>query len=199
MAAALKPVLSLVHDSPPERAREPVLRPWTPSSQPGSPSLCVVGECVDDEHPTIPGRVLVSWQATDRQRERAWCPTLQHLAIRRADHVLLSRPSNLARWIVVGVIDGLMERNVPRRAGASLQLKADESIVVADATGAKFVELRQGAGGPVVSLCNDDLELELPGRLGIRARELSLAATKGEMCLEASDDVVVRGEMVKLN
>ncbi len=162
----------------------------------------LVGECTDARHPVLAGRVKVRWPAASAEGEpgHAWLPCLQGLVVRAGDRVLLSRPANWPELLVTGVVDGLHRPAAPppREAGA-LELRADESLVVRGQDGAPLLELRQGERGPSVRLMGQDLDLEVPGRLCLRAAELQVEARRGDLTLEASDDVVVRGEMIELN
>ena len=53
--------------------------------------------------------------------------------------------------------------------------------------------------GPVIRLLATDVDIELSGRLRISARSLELAAREGPVTVSATDDVIVRGETIKLN
>lgn len=51
----------------------------------------------------------------------------------------------------------------------------------------------------MVSLRNRDVVVEVPGKLVWKAESISLEATPGRVTVEASDNVVVRGEIVELH
>ena len=69
-----------------------------------------MGECVDDRHPTLQGRVRVRWtDATGGPRDR-WVPTLQGVAVREGDRVLLVTMAHEDEPVVTGVIDGFAAR-----------------------------------------------------------------------------------------
>ncbi|MEZ4453353.1 MAG: hypothetical protein R3B09_28070 [Nannocystaceae bacterium] len=160
---------------------------------------CLLGECLEDRHPVLRGRVLVRVDGPAGER-RFWAPTLQGLAIRPRDRVLLIRPGNASEWIVSGVVDGLAARpEPPTRPAATIELKPDESIQVVASSGAPVLEVRPGAEGPVVRLLRADVRVELPGALEIAAGSIALEATEGKVEIKASDDVVVQGELVRLN
>jgi hypothetical protein len=72
-------------------------------------------------------------------------------------------------------------------------------LTVTQADGTRLLEIVPGAGGPVVRLLQADTRVELPGKLVIRASEIELVAQRGPVRLEASDDVVVIGETIRLN
>jgi len=50
-----------------------------------------VGECERTRHPTLMGRIYVSWKE-EQGYKRAWLPTLHALSVRKCDRVLLQWP-----------------------------------------------------------------------------------------------------------
>lgn len=170
-----------------------------PAEKAPRPPACVVGECLDDRHPTLQGRVLVRWPDGKAHHER-WCATLQGLPVRRGDHLLLLRPQNGDEHLVTGVVSGFSRRaGAPTREAARLELKRDEVVRIAGHEGQDLLEIRQGAEGPVVTLLHEDLELRVPGKLSLRGDEIHLEAEAGRVQVKASDDVVVLGETIQLN
>jgi hypothetical protein len=160
---------------------------------------CAVAECIDDTHPTLLGRVLVRWRAGASARE-AWVPTLHGAVVRRGDRVLLQQPDDWPEPIATGVVDGYARRDTPpTRSAATVELRDDEAVVVTDATGVPLVEVSRGERGPLVRLASADVDLEIPGRLRVRAKELALEATEGNATIDAQGDVIVRGEVIELN
>jgi len=158
-----------------------------------------VGEVVDVDHPRFSGRVLVSWTSrTGAHRER-WVPALQGLSPRRTDLVLMSQPGNWAEPVVTGVVDGYTERESARIPAAALCLQPGETLRVEAFGGAPLVEIAQSTEGPVVRVLHEDAQLELEGRLRIRARSIELRAREGDVSIQASDRVVVQGETIDLN
>jgi len=160
----------------------------------------IIAKCVDDRHPTLAGRVLVRWDEDSGSVEK-WVPTLQQVPIRVDDRVLLMQPSNFDEPIVVGVLDGFSRRPEPdRETAASLELKRDEAVRIASEDGEELIELYQDKDGdPVVRLLDEDVNLELPGALRVKASRIEMEAERGPVEIEASDDVNVKGEMINLN
>jgi len=160
----------------------------------------LIGECVLDRHPTLQGRVRVKWLDGEGEPQECWLPVLRHLSIRERDRVLLLWVENEPHPVVVGVVDGFARRAEPKtEVGAALELKRDEIFRLQGQGGEPLLEIRPGDEGPVVRLLNADTEVELPGKLRIKAAEIELRAERGGVRLEASDDVVIHGEMVRLN
>lgn len=161
-----------------------------------APSGPFVAEVVDDRHPTLIGRVRVREHGGDER----WCPTLQGLPVRIGDRVLLQRARGFSEPLVVGVIDGFASRPEPEHAEAGrVELRRDEAVRIADHRGRALLEIAEGESGPVVRILSEDLELDVPGRLRLTARQLELRANGGNAVLEARDDVIARGEAIHLN
>ena len=160
----------------------------------------LVGEVVDTKHPTLRGRVRVRWMDLEGQTFEKWLPQLHGMSVRAHDRVLLTRASNWPEHVVTGVIDGFAARpEVERETKAALELLPDEKVRVQASDGTPLLEVFQGDEGPVVRLLADDVNLELPGSLRVRAQSIEIEATRGQARIKASDDVVVQGEVIHLN
>ena len=75
----------------------------------------------------------------------------------------------------------------------------DESVKVKNPDGTKLLEIYQDRTGPVVKILSDNTHFELSNHLKISAKSIEFIATEGDATLEASDDVIVNGEMIRLN
>ena len=160
----------------------------------------IVGECIRTDHPTLTGRVLVRIHGSDESATELWLPTLQGLAVRPGDRLIVVNPSNHPEPVIVGVLDGFALRPEPRReTTATITLQPDERILVTAASGQDLLEVHLAEKGPVVRLLQPDVDLDIPGDLRLRAKAVRLEATMGKVEVEAHDDVVLRGENVKLN
>lgn len=164
---------------------------------PGRMSGVVVGECVDDRHPQLPGRVLVRIAEGGEVRE-LWVACLVHSPVRRDDRVLLLQPGNWPEPVVVGVLDGLRPRAVPATTAAAVDLRRDEQVEIRDHAGAPLLTIVPTEAGPLLRLARADQRLEVAGRLAIAADAIELRAIGG-MRLAAGGDVVVTGEEIALN
>lgn len=168
----------------------------TPAVPPGP----LVGECVDDRHPTLTGRVLVRLTGEQGSMVETWVPTLQGISVRPRDRVLLLRAENWAELAVIGVIDGFSRRPpVTEIDAAKIQLRAGERVRIESKDGVPLVDVVQGAAGPVLKILSTDVDLELPGALRVRADSIELVARAGEVRVDATDDVIVKGETIQLN
>ncbi len=160
----------------------------------------VVGECIDDRHPVIDGKVLIAYPSIDGLPRERWLATLRGLTVRVKDRVILMRPANWPEPVVTGVLCGIDEEApAPMRSGPALRIAEHESLEITGPGGEPFVEISRGKSGPIVHLLAPDVEIETPGKLRISARSIELEAHRGDLKIEASNDVVVRGEMVRLN
>lgn len=160
----------------------------------------LVGECVDDRHPSLRGRYRVSWKDERGKERNVWLPGLQGLSIRKGDRVLLVCPANWLEPIIVGCVDGFVPRPEKERStAASLTLKADEKLQIQSDDGEPLVEVYQGDHGPVVRLNTEDAEIDIKGRLKLSARSIEMNARMGEVEIDAHDDVVIKGEAIHLN
>jgi hypothetical protein len=170
------------------------------SSQAISSASILVGECLEPEHPTLTGRAKISWEGERGGRDERWLAMVQGLVLRRGDRVLIQRPANFDDPLVTGVVDGLRQRERYEAPDSpSLRLKGDQSLTITGESGAPLFSVYEGSSGPVIRLLTKDLEIEVEGRLRMNAEEIELVARRGSVGLKASDDVILQGEMVKLN
>lgn len=80
-----------------------------------------------------------------------------------------------------------------------LTLKDHESLRIVDARGRALLDIFSSDRGPVLRLAENDADLEVEGKLRIQAAAIEMIAHDGELKMLAKDDVVVRGEKVRLN
>jgi len=159
----------------------------------------LVGECVDDRHPTLLGRVEIRVQSKACAPVDTWLATLRGVTVRVGDRVLLQRAANWPEPVVVGVLDGFEARPIPARTAAgTLELRADETVLVLDSRGRPLLEIGDGEHGPSIRLAQPDLEIDVPGHLRMRADSIRLTAA-GPIEIDADGDVVVRGDVIELN
>ena len=159
-----------------------------------------VGECTDATHPTLVGRVKVRIAMVDGTVDERWLPALHGLSVRKGDRVLVVQPDNWPEAVVTGVVDGFAARpEVPREPAAALTLLPDETLRVMASDGRGLLEVHATDAGPVLHLLEKDLDIELPGKLRVRAEAIELAARQGTVKIAATDDVQVEGEVIHLN
>lgn len=161
----------------------------------------IVAVCTDDRHPDLVGRVRVVWRASpDADEVEVWVPTLQSITVRTGDRVLLLQADNWPEPVVVGVVDGFVRRREPKPTRRpTVELPDDEALRVVDRTGNPLVEIRSGPAGAELRLVDEQVALKVAGRFRIEAGAIELRAVEGGVEVEASDDVRIRGEVVRLN
>lgn len=154
-----------------------------------------LAEVLDDQHPSLQGRVQVHTSASAAR----WVPVLRGLAVCRGDRVLVSRVVGLDEPVVVGVLDGLAPRSEPRQPTHEIALNADQAVAIVATDGRPLLEIHDSARGPVLRLTTDDLTLDVPGALRVLADQLELRARDGGVAIEAAHDVEIKGEVIHLN
>jgi hypothetical protein len=157
-----------------------------------------VCEVLESEHPSIAGRILARWMDPDGEPRERWIPVLMGLPIRTGDRILAAAVQSWPEPIAIGIVDGFRRREV-ERAIASVTLPPGHALRIVGAAGTPLLEVTEGREGPVVTLLHDDLALNVRGRLTLAAKSIDLHAREGKVEVKATDDVVVRGEVIHLN
>lgn len=164
----------------------------------------LVGEVLDTHNPDCRGRVLVRWASNIGEACQHWLAVARGSAPRRGDRVLLHQPANWPEMLVTSVIEGLpsAQSNVeesqeePRRI---IELEHEEKLWITGADGQPLIEVYASTQGPVVRLMNQDVDLEIPGKLRLRAETLELEGGRGGIDIRTEADTVVRGRYIRLN
>jgi hypothetical protein len=161
----------------------------------------LVGICLSSEHPILPGRTLIGWDDDDEVSREAWLPRLRGVLLRPGDRVLLTAPANHGEPVVLGVLDGLEVRRpgAPADAGPLVRLGQGEALRVASADGTPLLEVGMTDAGPEVRLLVNATGIQVPGKLRFSADDLEFEARQGEVRVNASGDVKVTGEVIRLN
>lgn len=166
------------------------------ASEPG-PSGPLVGTCTEDRHPVLAGRVRIRYEVAGQAQER-WMPCLTQVVVRQDDRVLFLVPTNLGEPVVVGVLDGLRERQAEPKDVPCLEVKMDERLRIVDDAGLPLLDIQRTEGRLELKLAQPGADLAVPGTLRMTADTIALEARRG-MVLRAGDDVIVRGETISLN
>ncbi|WP_443191654.1 hypothetical protein [Pseudomonas indica] len=185
-----------------ERSRTPPLQELeaTPSLTPERPRS-LLGEVIDTHHPELPGYVFVRWSAGNEHYQR-WLECVRTVTPQRGDRVLLEQPANWSEALVVATL----EAPYPCAAQAS-QCEASQTITVpsgqcvriADARGNPLVEVQGSSQGPVIRLIGDDVDLQVDGKLRLRAEAIELRGGRGGVDIRTDAETVVRGRFIRLN
>lgn len=160
-----------------------------------------VGYCVSARHPELRGRALIRWTARGNgDPEEHWLPCLRSLELREGDSVMVAPLSNFDDPVVIGVLDGLEVRpEAPGTSSHSLLLGAADRLRVHAADGTPLVEISPAPDGPVIHLLSSGLALRVPGKFALDADRIELRAQDGPVVINASRDVEVNGERIRLN
>lgn len=159
-----------------------------------------VAECIDTHHPILQGRVRIRWGGAPSSDAERWVPTLHGQSIRKGDRLLVQTPHGGGEPIVVGIIDGFLPRPAPdRTVAARIEVRQDEVLQVCTQEGQPLVEIVRDEKGPVVRLLQSDTRIDIKGKLSITASEIELKAVKGEVRIQASDDLNLVGGGIHLN
>ena len=189
----------------------------------------MVGECIDDCHPEWCDHYMVAYTDTKGETFRQWLPGVLGLEIRRGDLVLIAKPINWATPVITGILPNMPtsstsafspwklkfatsecdlsdadSQKTPRssfevRPNNTVALTGESPIQVVTHSGRKLVEIGLGANGPTIRICERDAAIDLPGKLVITAGELELKSRSGDLKIEADHDVVVQGDLIRLN
>ena len=133
------------------------------------------------------------------------------LQVSPGDRVLIAMPANASLGVVTSLLARAGESPPPCETrpaapsssspnGQSLVLRDEESLCVTTATGQTLIAIERGAGGPIIRLGADALELDMPGELRLVADSLRLTTRRGPISIESqTDDVIVQGRVIRLN
>ncbi len=164
-----------------------------------------IGECLDDDHPERVGLYLVAFPGEDGDPLREiWLESLVGVPVKRFDRVLLTQPLHWPQPIIIGSLGPGFSSESPKpafevRENNVVVLQGNSPIQVVSHDGRKLVEIGKGMHGPTIRICQKDAAIHLPGKLAISAAELTLHAFSGDVQIEADHDVVVQGDLIRLN
>ena len=170
-----------------------------PAQQGGQPSI-LVGKCDGDDDAAAEGRCLVSYRDALGQTGRGWLTCLRETRVRCGDLVVLLWPENWPEPVITGVLVGVSDQDASSGPSSpTVVLPEGETLRVQTSGGTTLLEISRNGAAPVVRLGQPDVRLQMPGRLAIQAGNITLEAEAGDLRMYARDDVVVRGEKVRLN
>jgi hypothetical protein len=168
-----------------------------PASAAMPSSSSAIGRCLHALDPLDSGRVLVAYCGEAGEELHRWLTPIAGLLIQRDDELLLLQPRGSREPIVAGVLTRRPAR--PSAWPLELALAAGETLSIVASNGAKLVEIAQQDSGPVVRMCDPNVQVALPGKLRIDAAEIDLHAHAGPVQIESNRDVAVRGAIIRLN
>ncbi|KER70720.1 hypothetical protein HR51_19600 [Burkholderia cepacia] len=180
------------NDAAPER---------TPPPEHREPST-MIGEVTDTHHPDAMGLIRVKWALLDDTTCERWLECVDGIKPRIGDRVLLQSPANWPEYLIAGLLTrkGHGEPVEPVIEPAmALSLEADQCVQIADASGCPLLQVRASPDGPVVTLLNRNVNIEVAGKLRLSAQTLELEGGRGGVDIRTEADTVVRSRYVRLN
>lgn len=175
-----------------------------PAPVQGAPAASgsIIGEVVDTHHPDLGGFVCVRWTAETGEFSERWLRRVRGPMPRKGDRVLLEQPLNWPEKLVTAVLDDPscgepVADNA--EAGRTLELQSEQCLRIMDAHRNPVVEIYSSSQGPVVRLMNENVNLEIPGKLRFQADTIELEAGRGGVDIRTDADTVVRSRFIRLN
>lgn len=165
----------------------------------------LVGTCIEDTHPERDGFYHVEFVNEGGESIRCWVVALQGVRPKTSDQVLLTLPQNRVEPILIGVVGfGAAEKPDEKpafevRENNVVVLKGNQPIQVVTHDGRKLVEIGKSLNGPTIRICQRDAAINLPGSLSISAGELKLRSNTGDVLINADKEVVIEGDLIRLN
>lgn len=165
-------------------------------------SSTMIGEVIDTHHPDAMGLIRVKWTLQDDTTSERWLECVDGVKPRIGDRVLLQSPANWSEYLIAGQLTrkGHGEPVEPVIEPAiALSLEADKCVQIADASGCPLLQVRASPDGPVVTLLNQNVNIEVAGKLRLSAQTLELEGGRGGVDIRTEADTVVRSRYVRLN
>lgn len=179
---------------------DPVPDRTTPAERRESSTM--IGEVTDTHHPDAMGLIRVKWVLRDDTTCERWLECVDGVKPRIGDRVLLQSPANWPEYLIAGLLmrkgHGDPVQPVVEPAMA-LSLEAGKCVQIADASGCPLLQVRASHDGPVVTLLNRNVNIEVAGKLRLSAQSLELEGGRGGVDIRTEADTVVRSRYVRLN
>jgi hypothetical protein len=174
----------------------------TEKPKPITSTFALVGEVADTHHPDLKGHVFVSWRNDEGKITERWLQCVGHVAPRKGDRVLLEKPLNWPELLVSAIVEGVAgSPSEGMREGDSkvLELQQNERVRVVDAQGKALVDIFATSQGPTIQFLNQDMSLDVRGKLRLSAEAIELEGGRGGVDIRTEADAVVRGRFIRLN
>ncbi|WP_431825260.1 hypothetical protein [Burkholderia sp. F1] len=165
-------------------------------------SSTLIGEVTDTHHPDAMGLIRVKWSMQDGNTCERWLECVDGVKPGIGDRVLLQSPANWPEHLITGLLKrkGRGEPVEPVVVpDLALSLEADKCVQVSDASGCPLLQVRASPDGPVVTLLNRNVNIEVAGKLRLSAQTLELEGGRGGVDIRTEADTVVRSRYVRLN
>ena len=165
-------------------------------------SSTIVGEVIDTHHPDLSGFVCVRWITQTGESSERWLRRVRGPMPRKGDRVLLEQPLNWQEKLITAVLeDPSCGKPVAdnTEAAQKIELQPNQCLSIMDAHRNPVVEIYSSSQGPVVRLMNENVNLEIPGKLRFQADTIELEAGRGGVDIRTDADTVIRSRFIRLN
>ncbi|KVO41491.1 hypothetical protein WJ75_06015 [Burkholderia ubonensis] len=165
-------------------------------------SATLIGEVTDTHHPDAMGLIRVKWAMQDGNTSERWLECVEGVKPGIGDRVVLQSAANWPEHLITGLLKrkGRGEPVEPIvEPAVALALESDKCVQVSDASGCPLLQVRASPDGPVVTLLNRNVNIEVAGKLRLSAQTLELEGGRGGVDIRTEADTVVRSRYVRLN
>ncbi|KWE57281.1 hypothetical protein WL77_31400 [Burkholderia ubonensis] len=165
-------------------------------------SATLIGEVTDTHHPDAMGLIRVKWSMQDGNTCEHWLECVDGVKPGIGDRVVLQSAANWPEHLITGLLKrkGRGEPVEPIvEPAVVLALEPDKCVQVSDASGCPLLQVRASPDGPVVTLLNRNVNIEVAGKLRLSAQTLELEGGRGGVDIRTEADTVVRSRYVRLN
>ena len=165
----------------------------------------LMGEVTDTHHPDAIRRICVRWAMPDGTVCERWLECVDGVKARIGDRVVMQAPANWPEYLVCGVFrragsgDPVEPVESVAEPAVALSLESGKSVQVSDAGGHPLLQVRASPDGPVVTLLNQNANIEVAGTLRLSAQTLELEGGRGGIDIRTEADTVVRSRYLRLN
>jgi hypothetical protein len=170
--------------------------------------ICLATDCKRDAKGSPRYEIAVSTPGDEIRSRRLIA--LEGLRIEPRDKVLVTSPINSKEAVIIGVLERKNESRQESPAVIHSESPSCEhqevvtarhggSIRIVREDGRPLIDICDGENGPIIRLCGDDAQLDVPGHLRIAADKLDLTSRRGDVRIRADEDVVVEGDIIRLN
>ena len=136
-----------------------------------------------------------------------WLAAVEGVKVQQGDLVVLLVPKNWDEPIITGVLASANCRSgseYPEYQASDPQKTvvlrdSDDMIRVTTSDGRPLVEVGRNLHGPVIRLSGRDAQIDIPGHLRIAAGRLDLESRNDDIQIKSDKEVVVQGDMIRLN
>jgi hypothetical protein len=158
----------------------------------------LIGRCVTQRVQGESQSVEVGFNDDDGIHRMVTIACMDQVFPQIGDTVVMLRPQNADYPIVIGTLGSCGRRSIALTTGFSAEVDAS-NLCIRNPNGRVLLEIDTGKKIPSVALGEQDLSLDLSGRLSVVAKAIDLRATEGDVQIMANNDVVARGERIQLN